>query len=83
MSTHVLGLHHEKARALKVELLGPEHTEEAGDTAYNMARLAKKSGDTARARELFTEVHRVYTAAYGPEHGETLDAAQQLARLGD
>ena len=37
-----------------------------------MAQLAKKSGDTARARELFTEAHRVFTAAYGPEHAETL-----------
>ena len=48
-----------------------------------MGNLAEESDDTARARELFTEVCRVYTAAYGPAHGETLDAAQLCADLGE
>ena len=47
-----------------------------------MAELAEKGGDAARARELYTKAHRIFTAALGPDHPYTREGADALAALG-
>ena len=69
--------HYEKSLAIRREVLGERHPF-FGDTCYNMALLHRAQGDSDRARELFAAAHAAYLASYGPDHSETLDAAEKM-----
>ena len=56
-------------------VLGSDHPNVA-DSKYNMALLHKGRSETDRARQLFSECQEIYAQVYGPDHSETVDAAQ-------
>ena len=59
--------------------LGNGHVNVA-NTKYNIALLYRRQGNTIQARNLFREAAAVYTAVYGANHSETIDALDQAKK---
>ena len=71
---------YEKALAIRVKSLGPDHPS-VGDTQYNIALLLKRQGKRPEAAARFRDALRIYIATHGENHPEVTDARRQLAAL--
>ena len=50
-------------------------------TLYYMAYVYEKKGDNEKALQSFEEAFRIYKMRYGEEHEESIDAAEEVARV--
>ena len=72
---------YDKSLEIKLKCLGGDHLDVA-NTKYNIALLYRRQGNTIhwQARNLFHEAAAVYTAVYGANHSETIDALDQAKK---
>ena len=69
----------ERALAIKERAYGPDHVKLA-ITLWNLAEVHENLGDTVKQREILERALAI-NEAYGPDHSETADCREALARL--
>ena len=72
--------HYQKALAIDLKQLGPEHPYVAG-SYYNMAYVYEAKKDLAKAKEYWEKAYAIRLKKLGPNHPDTKDTKAELDAL--